>query len=377
MPSAPFRSFAVSLALFAAPAALAAPACEDRGKDYQARIALCNSAYARAANPDDAATALGYKAEAQRMLGRLDEAAATLRAALRLAPQNPWYWVELGHVRFDDGDPAGAVAHYSTAIELDPQDLYARLNRAEGWWRLNAPDRCLADSGRAVEASPGDAWANLVQGRCLTGLGRAEEALAHLDRALAADPAWAAAQGARVSALLALGRAEEALAAADEGLAAVSPDDPSARQELRILRLQAMARSRPIEATLAEAAALAADHPDSLAIPAVKVLVLTRAGRLDEAAAEAAPLRAAETAGEPMQGSFHDALAQLDLAQGDMGGATRHFTLAMALDPALARIYTRGLSTLGFLPLSSARHNVALALQRCLEAMGTECRIGG
>ncbi len=376
MPFAPFRPLAVSLALLAAPAALAAPVCADRSKDYEARIALCDNAYAQAANPDDAATALGYKAEAQRMLGRLDEAAVTLRAALRLAPQNPWYWVELGHVRFDDGDPAGAVAHYSTAVELDPQDLYARLNRAEGWWRLNAPDRCLSDSGRAVEASPEDPWANLVQGRCLTGLGRAEEALAHLDRALSSDPGWVAVRMARVSALLALGRAEEALAAADEGLAALPPDDASAREGLHVLRLQAMARSRTAEDTLAEAAVLAADYPANLTVAAVKVRVLTQAGRLDEAEAEAASLRAAETAGEPMQGSFHDALAQLDLARGDMGGATRHFTLAMALDPALTRIYTRGLSALGFLPLSSARHNVALALQRCLEAMGTECRIG-
>ena len=376
MPFASFHPFALCLALLAAPAALAAPACEDRGKDYEVRIALCDNAYAQAKDPDEAATALGYKAEAQRMLGRLDEAALTLRAALRLAPQNPWYWVELGHVRFDGGDPAGAVAHYSAAVELDPQDIYARLNRAEGWWQLNAPDRCLADSGQAVEASPDDPWANLVQGRCLTGLGRAEEALAHLDRALAADPARAAAHMARVSALLALGRAEEALAAADEGLVALLPDDMSGREGLRVLRLQAMAGSRGVEATLAEAAVLAADYPGNLAVPAVKVRVLTQANRLDDAGTEAAPLRAAETAGAAMQGSFHDALAQLDLARGDMDGATRHFTLAMALDPALARIYTRGLSALGFLPLSSARHNVALALQRCLETMGAECRIG-
>lgn len=375
MASAAFRPLVLCLTLLAAPA-LAAPACEDRGKDYEARIALCDSAYAQAADPDAAATALGYKAEAQRMLGRLDAAAETLRAALRLAPQNPWYWVELGHVRFDAGDPAGAVAHYSAAIELDPQDLYARLNRAEGWWRLNAPDRCLADSGPVLDASPGDPWANLVQGRCLTGLGRAEAALEHLDRAQEADPAWAAVRIARVSALLALGRAEEALVAADEGLAALPADDAFAAEALRSLRLQAVARSRPVEAVLAEAAALALVYPDNLAVPAVKVWTLTRAGRLEEAEAEAAPLRAAEKAGAPMQGSFHDALAQLALAQGDLAGAARQFTLAMALDPALARIYTRGLSTLGFLPLSAARPNVALALQRCLEAKGAECRIG-
>ena len=47
----------------------------------------------------------------------------------------------------------------------------------------------------------------------------------------------------------------------------------------------------------------------------------------------------------------------------------------MALDPALARIYARKLSALGFLPLSTQPHNLLLALRRCIDAKGAECRI--
>lgn len=351
-----------------------AAGCEATDMGHEARIALCDQAFAEAADPDEAAIALGYKAESQRLLGQLEAASATLFQALRLAPQNPWYWVELGNVRFDAGDPAGAVAHYSTGLELDPQDNYARVNRADAWWHLNAPDRCLSDVGPVQAVAPEDPWPALVQARCLTDLGRAAEALPLIDLAEASDPAWDAPRLARVTALLSLGRAPEALAAAEAGLAAIPADNVAALEGVQSLGLAAMARSRPTEETLAEATRLAADYPDNLAIAAVRVWVLTRAGRLDDAETAAAPLRTAPLAS--MEGSHHDALAQLDLAQGRTAEAARHFTRAMALDPSLARIYTRGLSELGFLPLSSARHNVALALHRCLEAKGADCRIG-
>lgn len=355
----------------------AARSCDDREVALEARITFCDQELALADDPDVAASALGYKAEALRLLTRLDEAEAALRQALRLAPQNPWYWVELGHVRFDDGDPAGAAAHYSAAIELDPRDSYARVNRADAWWQLNAPDRCLSDSSIALDLAPDDPWAGLVQGRCLTDLGRAEEALDLIEQAEISDPGWPAPRLARTVALLALGRAVEAQAAAEAGLAVIPADADWAREGLQVLRLAAMARHQPAEATLTEAGVLSAAYPDNLSVAAVQVWVLTRAARLDEAEEAAAPLRAAVSDGAAeVEGSFHDALGQLDLARGDLQGAARHFSRAMALDPSLARIYTRGLSELGFLPLSSARHNVALALKRCLEAKGIDCRIG-
>ena len=93
---------------------LAAPAfaesCEDRGVDYARRIELCDQSFEMAADADAAALALAMKGEAQRMLGDYAGAAETLQHALRITPANAWVWVELGNVRYDEGDIAGALA---------------------------------------------------------------------------------------------------------------------------------------------------------------------------------------------------------------------------------------------------------------------------
>lgn len=374
MPSHGLRRSVLAALVVLLPLPLAAQTCEDRISDYDHRIALCDAAYAAAADPDVAATALGYKGEALRMLGRLDDAAAVLRLSLALAPGNPWYWVELGHVRFDDGDPAGAVAHYATALELDPGDLYARINRADAWRALNAPDRCLADSTPTLAAEPENDFASLVHGRCLTAVGRAEEALAHLDRAIAANPGYLPPQMARMAALMALGRHAEAVALADAALAADHAPDIWSEERIGAYRLEAMARYLPADQVLAEADRLAAAWPGNLTAVAVRVWTLLHAGRIAEAETAAASLRAA-VGTEAMEATFHDTLAQLEMAQGRTEAAILHLGRAMALDPALARIYARKLSALGFLPLSTQPHNLLLALRRCIDAKGAECRI--
>ncbi len=227
--------------LLAAPAL--AQSCADRIADYERRIEICAAAAKTATDPVAAAEALGYKGEAERMLGRLDAAAESLRQAIALAPANGWYWTELGTVAMDGGDPVGAVAHYSTALELAPDDGYTRGNRADAWRMLNEPTRCNADANAALAADPSDIYARLVGARCLTDLGRAETALQHLDEVLAADPAWAEAYLAKIVALMALGRHEEAVAVADQGLQLDPVALPeAAAEEMQALRLAARAR---------------------------------------------------------------------------------------------------------------------------------------
>jgi tetratricopeptide (TPR) repeat protein len=364
----------VILALTAAPAL--AQSCADRIADYERRIDICAAEAASAPDPAAAAEALGYQGEAERLLGRLDEAAATLRQAIALAPANAWYWTELGTVAMDGGDAVGAVAQYSTALELAPDDGYTRRNRADAWRILNAPGRCVADAEAAIAVDPGDLFARLVGARCLTGLGRAEAALAELDQVLAADPAWIEAHLARVVALMALGKHAEAVEAADQALAldpvALSPE---MAEELRALRLAARARIVPVDQLLAEAELLAKDYPDNAQVTNVTVWALLSAGRVAEAETEAVPLRAL-VGTEAMEGVFHDTLAQLDLAQGRLDQALAGFATALRMEPSLARIYSGKLSAQGFLPLSNAPDRVMVALRRCIEERAGACRVG-
>ena len=64
--------------------------------------------------------------------GRLPEAAAELRQAVRLAPGRPDYHYNLGVVLLRQGDPSGAKAAFGRALELRPDYDEAR----EQWSRL-------------------------------------------------------------------------------------------------------------------------------------------------------------------------------------------------------------------------------------------------
>lgn len=375
MLSAFCRLAAIGLVSTLAALPLQAQTCEDRVNDYERRITICDAEFVAATDPEVAAVALGYEGEALRLLGRLDEAAAVLQRSLALAPTNGWYWIELGNVRFDQGDAAGAVAHLTTALELKPGDTYARSNRADAWRALDAPDRCLADTTPVLEAEPDNAFASLVHGRCLTAMGRAEEALPHIDRAIAADPAYLVPQLARMTALMALGRHAEAAALADSALAGKHYPAPLLEEQISALRLTALARTETADQVLAEADKLAAAWPGNLTADNVRVWTLLHAGRTAEAETAAAALRAA-VGTAAMEGAFHDTLAQLEMARGHTDAALLHYGRALALDASLTRPYTRSLSEMGFLPLSGQIHMVLVALQRCIAAKGAECRIG-
>ena len=79
------RRFLFVLATLAPAFPAAAQTCDDRTADFETQITLCDQAYQAADTPDGAAMALAMKGEAQRMLGRFDEASDTLRQAIALS----------------------------------------------------------------------------------------------------------------------------------------------------------------------------------------------------------------------------------------------------------------------------------------------------
>ena len=126
---------------------------------------------------------------------RATEAAATLRTATRLQPDDFGALANLGVALFASGDYAGAAKAAGAALRVRPGDAATLCNRA------------LA----------------------LQALGQVGPALAAVDAALAADPASYTAQLARGSLLLAIGQTAEALSAFDAAIG-LRPDDPRARQ---------------------------------------------------------------------------------------------------------------------------------------------------
>ncbi len=354
-----------------------AQGCEDRSQDHEARILACDQAFAMASDAEAAAIALAFKGEALRLLTRFDEAEAVLKDALGFMPENGWIWIELGNLAYDRGEPADALAHYSAALAVeDSADAWA--NRAEVWWQFRRGGRCDADADEALRIDADFAYANEIKGRCLIDLGRAEEALGYFDRAIALYPGYQNAWRNKLAALAALGRHEEVVAVADEALRpGVVPDPlPEIEEDILSRRLLSLARYAPAATVTAEADALLARYPHSLAALDVKGRALLDEGRLEEADQVTQALRQ-NAGGRPMEASYHDTLAQIDVGMGRLEDAWANYSAALDLDPTLSRAYARSLSGLGFLPLSNSPSGVLTALRRCLDVKKSACRVTG
>lgn len=73
-----------------------------------------------------AGEALVEQARREAMLGNDALAGATLERALRIDGNNPWIWIELGHLRLEAGQRAAAESMARKALSLAGRDPVAR-----------------------------------------------------------------------------------------------------------------------------------------------------------------------------------------------------------------------------------------------------------
>jgi Tfp pilus assembly protein PilF len=93
------------------------------------------------------ATALVQQAHAQAKSGDFGQASATVERALRIEPDNPLLWIELGRMRLGGGDAQQADAMGRKALSLASGDGTAQASA----WRLIAD--ALQAQGRNGEAA--------------------------------------------------------------------------------------------------------------------------------------------------------------------------------------------------------------------------------
>jgi tetratricopeptide (TPR) repeat protein len=96
-----------------------------------------------------AASALVTQAHQQAASGDYGQAAATLERALRIEPDNPLVWIELGRIRLAENNPAQADAMGRKALALATGDPSSQSSA----WRLIADSlRARGNNGEAAEA---------------------------------------------------------------------------------------------------------------------------------------------------------------------------------------------------------------------------------
>jgi Flp pilus assembly protein TadD len=103
-----------------------------------------------------AASALVTQAHARAAAGDYAAATATLERALRIEPENPLTWIELGRVQLASGNPAQAGSMGHKALSLATGDPNAQAAA----WRLIGD--ALRVRGRNQEASAADAHADAL-----------------------------------------------------------------------------------------------------------------------------------------------------------------------------------------------------------------------
>ncbi|MEO3811903.1 tetratricopeptide repeat protein [Sphaerisporangium sp. B11E5] len=121
-------------------------------------------------------------------LGLDDQARADVEAGLALAPGDPHLCCVLGQLETAAGRPEAAEAAFAAALAADPELAQTWASRATLRYDGGDPEGAVADLTRAIGLGAG-AEAHFNRAMALRALGRAAHALADLRRAQTLDPA--------------------------------------------------------------------------------------------------------------------------------------------------------------------------------------------
>ena len=163
-----------------------------------------------AALAPDAAAFHANLAEAHRVLGRLDEAAACCRTALRLQPEYPEAANNLGLVLLAQGDAAAAAGQFRAALGLRPDNAILHNNLGNALRVAGDAVGAVAAFRRAVEIDAAFAEAHGNLGQLLLEQHARQEALLHCQEAVRLRPDLPEAQNNLGNVLRDLGRLDEA-----------------------------------------------------------------------------------------------------------------------------------------------------------------------
>ncbi len=191
----------------------------------------------------ESATAWNARGRAHRFAGRPNDAIEDFGRAIRLAPTNTTFWINRGTMRYDAGDPDGmadlqravalgsrdaklyaslgvihssekrwadAIGAYDVALEIDPSNQLALINRGLAKARAGDPSAGIADCSAAIAVDPDYATSYAFRAACHTQAGDHARAAQDYGRALEKDPSLHAARVERAVSRWELGDLEGA-----------------------------------------------------------------------------------------------------------------------------------------------------------------------
>jgi predicted O-linked N-acetylglucosamine transferase (SPINDLY family) len=195
---------------------------------------------------------------------RPDDALDSFLQALRLVPEDPHALNGVGLVHLARGRPTDALDAFERGLRSEPQAPWLLVNRAVALTEAGRPLEGLAACDIAYSVASRDPALSSARGNALFDLERFEEAVAAYDAALALDPRRARDWDSRGMALMTIGRQAQALSSFQQALSAqgTAPERISDPYKTR-LNLCTLLRELGREDEAATAiAALYADAPE-------------------------------------------------------------------------------------------------------------------
>jgi protein O-mannosyl-transferase len=214
-------------------------------------------------------------------IGRIDEAIAHDRAALRINPHEPNGLTNLANALLQKKELPEAIEYYRELVRLRPNDSELRRNLAKALAQDGAPQEAIEQFQDALRIRPNDSDAAYSLGNLFLEQGRGEEAIKYFRKAIESDSKNVAAHYNLAIALSRAGRPEEAIAQFKETLR-LQPRHADAHNNLALAFLK---QDRVSEA-IAEWQKALQIQPGNADVHNNLAVAFLRAGRLAEAVAQ-------------------------------------------------------------------------------------------
>jgi len=252
-----------------------------------------------------------------------------------------------------------AITAYSEAIELDPDNVDAYLNRCWAYRRTGQFDNALEDANRAIELEPTNAMAYQNRGYTHKFLHQYELALADASNAIELDPELASAYDCRASIYSTQGQYELALSDASKAIEL----DPNLCEAYESRANAYFALGQYDKAKVDASSAIQLDPNYTLAY-VVRAAANQYLGEMELALSDyTKAIEVALTAS--IQATAYEARADFCAGQMDMDKAIADYTKAIELDPILETYMKRGICYLerGQFNLAVIDFNEAIELE--------------
>jgi Tfp pilus assembly protein PilF len=165
--------------------------------------------------------------------GKVDEAIAHYQSAVQINPRYVDARFNLGNAYLQKGNADKAITQYQKALEIQPDYAVAHLNLGNGFSQQGRLDQAISQYQAALEIQPAYAEAHFNLGICFGQLGRMNEAISEYQKALETKPDHAEARYNLGLAFARQGRMDEAISEYQRALK-IKPDYAEAHLNLGI-----------------------------------------------------------------------------------------------------------------------------------------------